>query len=167
MESSLTSLSRAIQGLEIMSEELDNMYGAFLKNRVPPNWIAVAYPSLKPLASWMIDLVKRVEFMRLWCQEGHPKCFWLPGFFFPHGFMTGTLQTYARKHKVAVDLLQFCFKVLKITDPQDVRKAPDDGIYINGLHIEAARWNLESGVIEDQEASQSAQGVLPMPIISF
>ena len=73
MDVSLTSLSRAIQGLEIMSEELDNMYGAFLKNRVPPNWVNVAYPSLKPLASWIVDLVKRVEFMRTWCQEGHPK----------------------------------------------------------------------------------------------
>lgn len=88
MKNSLISLSRAIQGLEIMSGELDKMYGAFLKNRVPPNWVAVAYPSLKPLVTWILDLVRRVEFMRTWCQESHPKCFWLPGFFFPHGFMT-------------------------------------------------------------------------------
>jgi len=161
MEISLTSLSRAIQGLEIMSEELDHMYGAFLKSRIPPNWEAVAYPSLKPLAGWITDLVKRVEFMRTWCQEGHPKCFWLPGFFFPHGFMTGTLQTYARKHKVAVDLLQYCFKVEKIIDPKDVEKSPEDGIYVNGLFIEAAKWNIADGVIEDQEVSQSAQSVLP------
>lgn len=160
MKNSLVSLSRAIQGLEIMSEELDKMYGAFLKNRVPPNWVAVAYPSLKPLAAWIVDLVKRVEFMRIWCQEGHPKCFWLPGFFFPHGFMTGALQTHARKHRVAIDLLQFSFKVLRITNPEDVIKAPEDGIYINGLFIEGAKWNIEEGVLEDQEVSQSAQGLL-------
>lgn len=161
MKNSLISLSRAIQGLEIMSEELDKMYGSFLKNRVPPNWVAVAYPSLKPLSAWVEDLVKRVEFMRTWCQEGHPQCFWLPGFFFPHGFMTGTLQTHARKHKVAIDLLQFSFKVLKIVSPSEVTKPPENGIYVNGLFIEGAQWNIEDGVLEDQEMSRSAIGVLP------
>jgi len=63
---SLISLSRAIQGLEIMSVVLDKMFVAFLKNKVPPNWEIVAYPSLRPLSSWVIDLVKRVEFMRKW-----------------------------------------------------------------------------------------------------
>lgn len=161
METSLTGLSRAIQGLDIMSEELDMMYSAFLKNRVPPNWVAVAYPSLQPLASWIVDLVKRVEFMRSWCQEGHPKCFWLPGFYFPHGFMTGALQTHARKHQIAVDLLQFSFRVLKIIDPDDIHAAPENGIYINGLNLEAATWNVQDGILEDQEASQSAQNLCP------
>jgi dynein heavy chain len=161
METSLTSLSRAIQGLDIMSAELDMMYSAFLKNRVPPNWVAVAYPSLKLLASWIVDLVKRVEFMRTWCQEGHPDCFWLPGFYFPHGFMTGNLQTHARKHHIAVDLLQFSFKVLRIAGPEEVRSAPEDGIYINGLNIEAGKWNVQDGVLEDQEVSQAAQNLNP------
>jgi dynein heavy chain len=69
----------------------------------------MAYPSLKTLASWIKDLNLRVEFMRSWMKGGHPNCYWLSGFFFPHGFMTGTLQTYARKHLKAIDLLQFKF----------------------------------------------------------
>jgi dynein heavy chain len=79
-----------------MSQELDEMYGSFLKNQVPFNWEFVAYLSLKPLSSWFKDLIERVEFMRNWLKEGHPDCFWLSGFFFPHGFMTGALQTFAR-----------------------------------------------------------------------
>jgi len=51
----------------------------------------MAYPSLKTLASWIKDLNLRVEFMRSWMKGGHPNCYWLSGFFFPHGFMTGTL----------------------------------------------------------------------------
>lgn len=50
--------------------------------------------------------------MRGWMKGGHPNCYWLSGFFFPHGFMTGTLQTYARKYQEAIDLLQFKFNVL-------------------------------------------------------
>lgn len=82
---------KAIKGLVIMSPELDLMYTALMKNQVPPNWADVAYPSLKSLASWIKDLGLRVEFMRGWMKHGHPQCYWLSGFFFPHGFMTGTL----------------------------------------------------------------------------
>ena len=98
MATSLALLMKAIKGLVIMSPELDLMYTALMKNQVPPNWSEIAYPSLKGLASWIKDLGQRVEFMRNWMKLGHPHTYWLSGFFFPHGFMTGTLQTYARKY---------------------------------------------------------------------
>ena len=41
-----------------------------------------------------------MSFMRGWLKEGQPACFPLPVFFFPQGFMTGTLQTFARKYQV-------------------------------------------------------------------
>jgi dynein heavy chain len=91
MNISLALLSKAVRGLVIMSPELDLMASALLKNQVPPNWSQISYPSLKPLASWVKDLRERVEFMRTWLKNGHPPCFWLSGFFFPHGFMTGAL----------------------------------------------------------------------------
>ena len=56
MSTSLTLLMKAITGNVIMSPELDMMYSALLNNIVPPNWSEVAYPSLKPLASWIKDL---------------------------------------------------------------------------------------------------------------
>src|SRR3569833_1248063 len=109
---------------------------------VPPNWQEVSYPSLKPLASWVKDLNQRVEFMRNWLKNGHPATYWLSGFFFPHGFMTGALQTYARKHIKPIDLLEFGFKVLKTTDPSIIERAPEDGIYVYGLFIEGAKWSF-------------------------
>tara|TARA_B110000503_G_C7027260_1_gene362423 strand:+ start:331 stop:483 length:153 start_codon:yes stop_codon:yes gene_type:complete len=50
---------------------------------VPKSWEAAAYPSLKPLASWIKDLNERVNFMNLWLTGGNPNCFWISGFFFP------------------------------------------------------------------------------------
>lgn len=61
---------------------------------------------------------------------------------------------------MTIDLLQFSFKFLKITQPEEVTKAPEDGIYVDGLFIEGARWNNEECVLEDQETSQSAQGLV-------
>ena len=51
--------------------------------QVPSSWARAAYPSLKPLASWVKDLHARTEFMASWLYDGEPHAFWLPGFFFP------------------------------------------------------------------------------------
>jgi hypothetical protein len=42
-----------------MSEQLEMVYNAFLNNQVPSMWADAAYPSLKPLGSWVTDLVYR------------------------------------------------------------------------------------------------------------
>lgn len=51
----LKDLIDAIQGLASMSQDLDSMYQSLLNNRVPLLWEESAYPSLKPLASWIRD----------------------------------------------------------------------------------------------------------------
>ena len=76
---------------------------------MPTNWAKEAYPSLKPLTSWYKDLIDRVAFMSEWMINGQPNAFWMSGFFFPQGFMTGCLQTHARNYKIAIDKLSFSF----------------------------------------------------------
>ncbi|KAH0622661.1 hypothetical protein JD844_025156 [Phrynosoma platyrhinos] len=49
----------------------------------------------------------------------HPNCFWLPGFFFPHGFLTAVLQNYARQNEIPVDSLTFVHKVLSFTEEEE------------------------------------------------
>jgi len=88
------------------------MYASFLKNEVPTNWQAVSYAANQNLAVWFADLARRVSFIRTWMTTGHPQAYWLSGFYFPHGFMTGILQTYARKYQRAIDFLKFKFAIL-------------------------------------------------------
>lgn len=52
-------------------------------NQVPEIWASKGHKSLKPLASWIIDLKERVNFLETWINEGIPKVFWISGFFFP------------------------------------------------------------------------------------
>lgn len=88
--------------------------------QVPQIWAKVAYPCLKPLGSWFKDYLRRVAFMRTWLTEGQPSCFWLPGFFFPQGFLTGVLQVHARKYTIPIDTLAFQFSVTNHPDAAEV-----------------------------------------------
>jgi dynein heavy chain len=153
MRSSLVDIQKAINGLIVMSSDLDNMYMAFLNGKVPQIWSAVGFASLKPLGSWVRDLLERLTFFRMWLVQGEPVVFNLNVFFFPQGFMTGTLQNYARKYLVAIDSLAFTFRVMK-EQAHEITQSPSDGVYINSLWLEGARWSNETNRLEDAKPGE-------------
>jgi dynein heavy chain len=154
MRGSLEQLHKAVKGLVVMSASLETMYTCFLLQRVPPEWEAAAYPSLKPLASWCADLFARIASLAEWVRAGPPASFWISGFFFPQGFMTGALQVHARKTRLAIDTLDFRTDVMAFTE-DSVPAPPPNGVYIHGLFLEGARWDREAKRLAD-----SAPGVL-------
>ena len=105
----LLDLEKAVKGLVVMSGELDEVYQALYINVIPESWKAKAYPSLKPLASWVANLAERLTMIDKWFKEGKPSIFWLSGFFFPQAFLTGNLQNHARHRKIPIDTV--CFPV--------------------------------------------------------
>eukprot|EP00606_Chrysophyceae_sp_TOSAG23-5_P001616 GSChrysophyteH2.ASY1.ANO1.110.1 assembled CDS len=152
MRSSLRDVKRAIRGMIVMSADLDDMYASFLNNKVPPIWEKVSFASLKTLASWVRDMVSRVAFMRLWLVNGQPATFPLPVFFFPQGFMTASLQTFARKHMEAIDGLSFEFEVLRNgLQPELITEGPEDGVIVHGLFMEGARFDHETWKVTDSQ----------------
>mmetsp|Transcript_44339 Transcript_44339/g.86753 ORF Transcript_44339/g.86753 Transcript_44339/m.86753 type:complete len:4144 (+) Transcript_44339:98-12529(+) len=164
VKKSLTELQKAIKGEVVMSDELDKMYNNLMINRVPEQWTRWAYPSLKPLAPWFVDMVARVQFLRSWIEDGAPNSFWMSGMFYPQGFMTATLQNHARKYKLPIDSLRFKFSVQQQYRPEEIDICPEDGVYINGLFMDGARWNPETGTIFDSKLGELFSEV---PIIHF
>lgn len=164
MRSSLDELIQAIGGFIVMSQTLDDMYLSLTNGIVPPNWEKVAYPSLKPLTSWFEDLKLRVEFLQGWLIGGNPSAYWISGFFFPQGFMTGCLQTHARQFKIAIDELDFSFSVLEEEEPDQVEERPAEGVLIYGLYMDGARYNRDGKCIDDQHPDELYD---KMPLIHF
>lgn len=82
MRVSLINVGKAIAGEVALSVELEMVCKSLMNNQVPEGWAKKAYPSLKPLASWIVDFLKRLEFMDLWIAEGAPANWWISGFFF-------------------------------------------------------------------------------------
>lgn len=161
MRATLKELQRAIKGLVVMSgatggfcllcfvlcqffyilllaAELEAMYSRFLYNVVPVAWEKVAYPSIKPLFSWVDDLLARLKFLDTWLTAGAPSAFWVSGFFFPQGFMTAVLQFHSRHHRLAIDKLKFRTSVLD-TSVETIRVQPQSGTFFPAVLVEIFR----------------------------
>ncbi len=164
MSKSLRDIKKAIRGLIVMSSDLDKMYTSMLNNQVPIIWEKVSFASLKTLASWVRDLIFRMDFMHGWLVNGQPAAFPLPVFFFPQGFMTASLQTYARKHMEAIDGLLFEYHIHAELKADEIKVGPDDGVYIYGLYLEGARFDEERGLMQE-----SFPGIMYnlLPVIHF
>lgn len=95
-----------------MGDDLEQLSNSIYDNQVGKLWSSVGFLSLKPLGSWIEDLIARVKFLKDWIDEGTPKIFWMSGFFFPQAFVTGSLQNYARKKTIAIDKINYKFTFL-------------------------------------------------------
>ena len=147
----LKEVQRAIKGLVVMSGELETMGNSMVTGKVPGAWAKAAYPSRKPLGSWVLDLIARLKFLQDWFDAlVPPNIFWISGFYFIQAFITGTLQNYARKYQLPIDTVAFDFAILR---PDEERKATaekiPDGSVCHGLFFEGARWDVEKHVIAE------------------
>lgn len=160
---SLTELQKGIKGLIVMSPELEEIFNFLYDSRVPPSW-QKAYPSLKPLAPWVHDLMQRVEMLHNWA-EGHvPQVFWLTGFTFPTGFLTALMQICARKNNVPIDSLAWEFIPILEENPTTFPNPENgEGAYVSGLFLEGARWEGTNGLSEPNPMELYST----MPIIHF
>ncbi|KAL6759980.1 dynein heavy chain 6 [Haematococcus lacustris] len=142
VHSSLASLRKALRGAVLMSSELEAVGQAMYDAKVPALWMAQSYPSMKPLGSYVADLIERINMYNAWLAHGPPTVFWISGFNFTHAFLTGVKQNFARKYRIPIDTITFNYKCL----PADATctTPPEDGAYINGMFVEGARWDAAS-----------------------
>ena len=84
---------------------------------IPRSWKQLCYPTLRPLTSFMADLVDRVKYMRDWADGGEgaiPVETRLDFYFFPATLLLAVLQNFARKKGSEFDnALEFGTRVLK------------------------------------------------------
>ncbi|KAL8445205.1 hypothetical protein Emed_005763 [Eimeria media] len=154
-------LRRALSGLLVMSEELEALQLSLLSGKVPQCW-HFAFPSLKPLTSWSVDLAERLEQINKWALDRQPKAFWLGGLTYPSAFLTALLQQFARKNAVPIDNISFEFSALATYDENAAPAPPRDGAYVKRLYLEGASWNLEGMCLKEPEPMQL---VHEMPVV--
>jgi len=147
VRSTLADVGKAVKGLVVMSQELEEVANGILLNTTPGVWKSCSYPSLKPMLSYVADLCARMKFLQEWIDKGVPLDFWISGFYFTQSFLTGQLQNYARKFKLPIDMLMWNFAVLDKSHQTTAK--PEVGCIVYGLFLDGARWDTEEGVIAE------------------
>ncbi|GBG76408.1 hypothetical protein CBR_g22156 [Chara braunii] len=164
---SLQLLAKALQGLVLMSTDLETTYRRLTLNQVPQVWLKVSYPSLKPLGSYVTDLLARLQALQTWYERGRPAVHWISGFFFAQSFLTATLQNYARKYKIPIDTVGFDSEMLDM-DHNNYPVGPEEGVYIRGLHCEGCSWDEHTKMLCESKlgrlyASAPVMWLKPVP----
>ena len=103
------------------------------------------------LGVWFGGLLLRDTQYRNWLQHGRPATFWMAGFFNPQGFLTAVQQEITRAHKAENWALDSVVLHAEITDlsHESVRHGPKEGVYVHGLFLDGAAWNVsDNSIIE-------------------
>jgi len=148
---SLKELDLGLKGDLTISEPMETLMNAIYLNTVPASWERLAYPSLQSLANWYIDLLQRIKELENWVQEfSLPTVLWISGLFNPQSFLTAIMQTTARKMEWPLDRMVLQVEVSK-KNREDYTTPPREGAAICGLFMEGARWDTQTGMIQESQ----------------
>jgi hypothetical protein len=74
MKRSLAELDLGLKGDLTISEPMERLMHALASDAVPASWRNLAYPSLRPLGSWLVNLLQRCQQLTEWAADlGLPK----------------------------------------------------------------------------------------------
>ncbi|XP_055341295.1 LOW QUALITY PROTEIN: dynein beta chain, ciliary-like [Paramacrobiotus metropolitanus] len=162
MKRSLKELKLGLKGELTISAAMDELSGALFLDQIPQAWAKFAYPSLRPLSSWSVDLQNRVKELEQWTTDFKVPCsVWLGGLFNPQSFLTAIMQVTARKNEWPLDRMTLQIEITK-KQKDECQYSTRDGSYIHGLYMEGARWDMQMGSITD---SKMKELFCPMPVI--
>ena len=161
---SLAELDLGLKGDLTMSDPMETLMNALADGSVAPGWAKLAYPSLRSLGSWMLNLLQRVDQLSSWTADlSLPRVVWLSGLFNPQSFLTAVMQTTARRNDWPLDKTVVLTEVTKKYVDQ-IEGPSRDGAYVHGLTLEGCRWDDKMGVLEE---SRPKEMFCPMPVITI
>jgi dynein heavy chain len=157
---SLAELDLGLRGDLTMSPPMEALMRSLAADAVPASWERKAWPSMRPLGSWTLNLVQRCTQLADWTADmALPPVVWLSGLFNPSSFLTAVMQTTARRNDWALDRTVVVTEVTK-KQPEDIQQPSRDGCYVSGLTLEGARWT-DAGL----EESKPKELFCPMPVM--
>mmetsp|Transcript_17270 Transcript_17270/g.33650 ORF Transcript_17270/g.33650 Transcript_17270/m.33650 type:complete len:4514 (+) Transcript_17270:154-13695(+) len=160
---SLRELELGLSGELQMSPKMEDLQNKLFLDRVPDSWGNLAYPSLRPLAAWLANLIDRATQLQSWTEEplSIPNVTNIAFMFNPQSFLTAIMQKTAQLNQLELDKLTIMTDVTRKSLEQTESKARE-GAYVTGLFVEGARWNWQQGVLDESEPREM---FCAMPVI--
>jgi dynein heavy chain, axonemal len=150
----LQELDLGLKGDLSISENMELVMHSLFLDRVPEAWEHAAYPSLRPLGAWVVDLLERYNQLADWAADLQlPRVVWISGFFNPQSYLTAIMQQTARKNTWPLDRMTLVTDLTR-KQPDEIDALPREGVYIRGVSLEGARWDIQSGWMDEAKLKE-------------
>ena len=152
MKRSLKELDLGLHGELTMSERMEQLQESLFFEKVPSSWVKLAFPSLRSLPGWIENLIQRAAQLQTWVDNptSIPPVVNVAYLFNPQSFLTAVMQTAARRNNLELDKLAIVTDVTR-KSIDDIDEPARDGAYICGLNLEGAKWNMQTGTLDEAE----------------
>jgi len=112
---SLAEIELAFKGELTMTEAMETLMSSINNNRVPATWAKLAFPTTRPLSSWLDNLKHRLDQLNTWKEDPTtiPKVTFLNRLFNPQSFLTAIRQVYSREKQQELNKLYIQTDILK------------------------------------------------------
>ncbi|KAJ8673423.1 hypothetical protein QAD02_004685 [Eretmocerus hayati] len=165
IRTSLLEIRKALQGHQILSEDLEKITKDIFEKRTPELWkLYVSLQTKVKLQDFVADLLERYKFLDKWINDGHPRFYWFGGLMHCKRLLSIMRIKFAVEKKVPIDQIEFQFNVLDIKNPIDDYEIAENTLCIYGLYLVGAKWNEQT-----KSLSASKPRVLYncMPVVSI
>jgi len=161
---SLLELQLGFKGELTMSAPMEALMNSLYMEKIPPYWAKLAFPSTRPLATWITNLSDRCAQLDEWCGDptNIPKVVDVSKLFNPQSYLTAVKQKSCQEQMLELDKLQVFTEVTK-RDKAQVESASRDGAYVDGMFLEGARWDPNGGTLDE---SKPKEMFCRMPVIN-
>lgn len=152
---SLEEVDQGFRGLLTISDQMEQLIDSIGLFRVPASWIKLAYPSKRGFGSWLENLDKRIKQLSDWKDDPMtvPKVTIISRLFNPQSFLTAIKQVVGR-NKWELNKVMLATEITKKDYPEQIDNAPRDGAYIYGLVLEGARWDSNTGQLDESRPKE-------------
>jgi dynein heavy chain, axonemal len=164
MVRTLAELQLGFKGELTMSESMESLATALSFEQIPEKWRNLAFPSTRPLASWLTNLKERCSQLDEWTADpiNIPKVVDLSKLFNPQSFLTAIKQLTCQQQMLELDKLMVFTDVTK-RDKAAIESAARDGAYVTGMYLEGARWDINGNCLEE---SKPKEMFFKMPVVN-
>ncbi|NXO22161.1 DYH9 protein, partial [Cisticola juncidis] len=162
MRRSLAELGLALKGELTMTSDMEALHNSLFLDTVPESWARRSYPSTASLGSWFADLLARISELEAWTRDfSLPPTLWLGGLSSPQSLLTAVMQSAARRNRWPLDRVALQCDVTK-RSREDFASAPREGVYVHGLFMEGARWDVQAGTMAEARLKELTAA---MPVV--
>jgi dynein heavy chain len=161
---SLLELQLGFKGELTMSAPMEALMNSLFLEKIPAYWAKLAFPSTRPLATWITNLADRCQQLDDWCGDPVtiPKVVDVSKLFNPQSYLTAIKQKTCQEQMLELDKLQVFTDVTK-REKSQIEAASRDGAYVDGMFLEGARWDPNGGTLEE---SKPKEMFCRMPVIN-